>query len=57
MFIFLVRSIAGYQLWARKQVAEKEEAELPYLCVLLYEICACSSKTWVYEPEKARPPL
>ncbi|XP_077512373.1 uncharacterized protein LOC144123414 [Amblyomma americanum] len=38
----------GYQVWATKDYVDKH-GEIPYICVLLYEVYAGLAKHWVYD--------
>uniref|UniRef100_G3MRM1 Lipocalin/cytosolic fatty-acid binding domain-containing protein n=1 Tax=Amblyomma maculatum TaxID=34609 RepID=G3MRM1_AMBMU len=46
--ILLKSPYLGYQVWASKSYVEMHN-EIPYICVLLYEIYAGLKKYWVYD--------
>uniref|UniRef100_G3MRR6 Lipocalin/cytosolic fatty-acid binding domain-containing protein n=1 Tax=Amblyomma maculatum TaxID=34609 RepID=G3MRR6_AMBMU len=46
--IILWSQSLGYQVWAEKKHVETHH-EIPYLCVLLYELYAGLDKHWVYD--------
>ncbi|KAK8765164.1 hypothetical protein V5799_032229 [Amblyomma americanum] len=48
--ILLKSRYLGYQVWASKSYVEMHN-EIPYICVLQYEIYAGLTKYWVYDWE------